>query len=84
MGPANEPLFQAIVIAHHDPHPERAFRYKPFVPEIARTPEVGGTTAASGRQAGGIAIRLDPVGAVRRLWAAWHPAKAPACAPACC
>ncbi len=84
MGLADEPLFQAIVIAHHDPDPERAFRYKPFLPKIARTSEVGGVTVASGPRAGRPGARLEPVAAVRRLLAGWQPATAPSCPPACC
>ena len=84
MGLADEPLFQAIVTAHHDPDPERAFRYQPFLYPTARRPEAGGMTGAAGRRAGRARIRLDPVAAVRRLVPGWRSASAPCCAPACC
>ena len=83
MGRAEEPLFRAIVIAHHEPDPERAFRYKPFLPKIARISDAGGVTEAPGRQAGHPGSRrLDVVAAVRRLLPGWGPANAPSCPPA--
>ncbi len=84
MGLADKPLFRAIVTAHHEPDPERTFRYKPFLYPTARRPETAVMPSASGRRAGRATIRLDPVAAVRRLLLGWRPAKAPVCAPACC
>ena len=84
MGLSDEPLLRAILTAHHDPDPERAFRYKPFLYPTPRRPETAVMPSASGLRAGRATIHLDPVTAVRRLLLGWRPATAPCCAPACC
>lgn len=82
MGMFEEPLFDAMLRAHHDPDPIRAFRYKPFFSPAPRILPAGADAATAG--------------AARRPWrserlfaalrfprATLSPAPAPCCACPC-
>ncbi len=84
MALADEPLLRAIVTAHHDPDPERAFRYTPFLHGIVRRREAGDVTVLAGRGPRCASIRVAPLAAAQRLLLQWRPASAPCCMPACC
>ena len=85
MLPVNEPLFHAIVAAVHDPDPERAFRYHPWVYDGRRRPSEG-TLAWSGFRFGRDRLRVAHLAVVqplRRLFVRTRPAAEVACAVPC-
>ncbi|HEU5432207.1 MAG TPA: hypothetical protein VFU81_11125 [Thermomicrobiales bacterium] len=71
-----EPLLDAIARAHHDPDPNRAFRFKPFFYGVAREP-------AASRSAAPVSAPR-PFRLPRLLTERWPLRSAPAATGCCC
>jgi hypothetical protein len=83
MGMFEEPLFDAMLRARHDPDPVRAFRYKPFFYETTRVLPAGDAAGA----AGGAGRRWRPerlLAALRFPRPRLSPAPALCCPCLCC
>ncbi|HEX5497622.1 MAG TPA: hypothetical protein VFX03_00280 [Thermomicrobiales bacterium] len=74
MGMFEEPLLDAIVRAHHEPDPNRAYRYKPFFYGAAQAPTTPATSPIAARRPHGLS----------RLIAAIWPLRAVPAPDACC
>jgi hypothetical protein len=76
MGMFEEPLLDAIVRAHHDPDPNRAYRFKPFFYDVERAIPAAHWAAP--------AAASRPFRLPRLLTEIWPFRPAPAAMDCCC